>query len=204
MLWLPFKATSKFSIVVLHLGVGGVLVGLIAPGMLVNYSDLDFNVPIEHVASLRFVDTVCIVVAVFSYFFVAQAITSRDFAWLITLFPKSERSYAASYVFSYAYAAIRLPSIVRELHISMLSRGLHLPLSPFHYVGKFDSLGIWSLGMYREMKEMASTIEYQVVSRLKPESRKTPVGAYFSITDYSVAGIFVTSIVLPRILLILA
>jgi len=202
MLWMPFRPTSKTMIVLIHLGLGGILVGLFAPSMLVDYGALDIKIPIQQVGSLKVLETLYIFFGVFSFVFASRAVTSRDYAWLITVFPRSMKTETTGYIFSYAYALVRLPSVLGEVNISILSRGLRLPLSLFPVSNRLDSFGIWTLAVYREMNEMASTIEYQIVSKLKPETRTTPVGKYFSTTDASVLGIILASIVLPRILLL--
>lgn len=199
MLWLPFKPKNKLILVLINLGIGGFIVGLFFPNVIIDYQLLDIKFEIQHVASIKVLNTISIFLLVISLIFMTKAVTSRDYAWLISLMPKRFKKTSSGYTYSYAYALIRVPFIISEANISLLSRGYNLPLAFKLNIDRVESSGLWLICIFRELRDMAITIEHLIISKIKPESRQTPIAKHFSLTDLSILGIIIFSIIGPRI-----
>lgn len=200
MLWLPFRPKSKFILVLINLGIGGFIVGLFYPNVILDYQLLDIKIEIQHVASLKVLNIISIFLLVISLFFMTKAVTSRDYAWLISLMPNKFKQSSSGYTYSYAYALIRVPLIISEANISLLSRGFNLPLALKLNFDRIESSGLWLICIIRELRDMAVTIEHLIISKIKPENRITPIAKHFSLTDLSILGIIIFSIIGPRVL----
>ncbi|MFW6002177.1 MAG: hypothetical protein ACOCQD_02455 [archaeon] len=200
MLWLPFKPKNKLVLVLINLGIGGFIVGLFYPNVILNYNILDIKFEIQHVASIKILHVVSIFLLVISLLFMTKAVTSRDYAWFISLLPNKFKKSSSGYTYSYAYALIRVPLIISEANVSLLSRGFNLPFALRLKVDRIESSGLWLICIFRELRDMAVTIEHLIISKIKPENRITPVAKHFSLTDLSISGIIIFSIIGPRVL----
>lgn len=191
MLWMPFNFKNKYLMFILNAGIGCCLISCLHPDYLINYEVLDISYKINGVATIKILFIASMFLIIFSLFFITRAITSRDYAWIINLLPTENRLASSGYIHSYAYAIIKLPRIITEANISILSRGLYLPFSIKWNINRTDLFGLWMLFIIRECKEMALTIEYVLTSKIKPQTRVTPIARHFSPNDYNILSIVI-------------
>lgn len=201
MLWAPFNPFSTFRTYVVNLGIGCFLVASFGPSV-VQYETLRFTTDIPNIAKIDWLSVITVFIMFVAFFNISRAITSRDFAWLIDLTPNFLRAHIAGIMYSFAYGFLRAPTVLWSADVAIRSRGGHrlISLRAWRSSKTFiDTLSIWSLYLLREMKEMAITVDYVVVSRVVLNRRKTPIARKWSSTDISIAGVLLFAVVIPRI-----
>jgi len=202
MLWAPFNPRSIIQNLFINLGLGAFMVSLFLPSILpYDYLRIVTNIP--SVAKIEWLWIGIFFIMGYALFSITRAITSRDYAWFVDLCPKVFKKKIAGIIFSFPYGLLRAPIVFEQTNISIRSRGFHLPFS-FKAFSSFEffinTLGIWILLIYRETNEMVLTIDYVLVSRVKPLQRRTPIARVFSVTDLGVFGVIIFSIFIPRVM----
>lgn len=201
-LYIPFNQRSRIGIISVHIGLGSLLVFVTNPmTKIIPYNTLQARMQLDvpHVAVIDGLFVLSALSMMITLFMAYRAFTSRDLALLVDLVPttRGARNFFANWLFSYAYSAMRVPSILIAASISLRSRGIGKPRwwkLFYDPSGLADDLGPWILYFIREMREMVHMIDYLIRSRMRPSRR--PWGKVFlhwSTTDLSMAGAFLVS-----------
>lgn len=201
-LWAPFNPRSKFQIIAINFGLGFIVIHLLSENI-IPYEALRFTTEIPYIAKINWMQIFIIFITIIAYISTARAITSRDYAWLIDIFPiKWKRENFGASIYSFAYGFLRFPNVVWEIDISIRSRGGRRPYNPktFKSLSSFElTLSLWTLQIAREIREMAFTVDYVISSRIRLSKRKTPIWRSWSATDISIGGLLLAGILGPRI-----
>ena len=201
MLWARFDPKSKFQIVVINFGLGFVIVSLLDPNVS-PYNLLRFTTIIPYIAKIDWSFVVMTFVMMGTFLAVRPAVTSRDYAWLINIFPTVWfRENVGGTIYSFAYGIHRLQDAVWDADTAIRSRGGHRPsLRTLRSLDTLiNTLSLWTWYLLREIEEMRITVQYVILSRIKIPTRKTPIARKWSLTDISILGIVVMGIVIPRV-----
>jgi hypothetical protein len=203
----PRGPESWFHRLVFNLGLGSFLVGILSPAAeIVPYDRLDralvFEIP--RVATVNGFQSLCLVLMMVALLLVGRAFTSRDYAWMTGILPSGRlRTFVSQTVYAHAYGWLQLPRVLSEADVSLRSRGIGRPLALRNLVNAerfIDSLGLWTLYLFRQIREMTTVVEFVILSRVRLADRRTPIARVMSAADWSMVGVLGFGVLVPWIL----
>ena len=202
LLYMPSRPNSKIFNIAVNFGIGSSLIYFVS-----RYFPLLETLPhhseIPQVATINWIVIFSYTLIIFAFIKIRVAITSRDLAWFIDITPRICRDSLGGQIYSYIYGIFRFPEILSNLSERILSRGGCRPFGK-KTCKKFNVLveiiGLWCLNLLRHIDDMTLTVEYVLQSRIKIMDRSHPSKESWSSVDFSIAGIILFSIILPRII----
>jgi len=200
LLYMPTFPKSKILNILLNFGVGSSIVLFLGSNNISRIPDRIYTLKFVSIFNLKMI--FAILVLMFVLFKIRKAITSRDIAWLIDKFPRRGKSFFSSAMYAYVFGMLRGPATLRDLNSAFKSRG------GCSFLGRktckkaeayIDLIGIWTLNLLRSINDMASSIEYILVSRIKIFDRSNPAKWAWTEVDYSIFAVILTTVLIPRI-----
>lgn len=205
MIWMPFRyvkyqKASSFIMGLIAMGIAGLSFIKLPFGL----SDLTLNIP--GYADIDILYAINLLIALIVYFIIAKSdvFATRDFAWIVDLSQnKKLRELLAGNIFSFAYGILRFPEAIQIGSISIKSRGGDYPFSRKGLLSLKENMtnfSLWVLYFIRIIEEMTQIVEYVLVSRVRVRKRKIPIWRDWYSSDYTVSGMIIFCLLVPRIL----
>jgi len=198
MLKLPVSPKSKINNILWTAGLGGFIVFLLGPHIIIPYEELS-TIDIPYVTNLSM--TISILVFSVSLFFLRRAFTTRDYDWIIGYIPQGKiKLIIANLIFSFGYGVRRLRKYVWEAGASIKNRGMHrfFHLDTLKNPSSFElHVALWCIYFVRCFITIEKTINFVVASRMI--NKDPTIAKYWSSTDKSLLGVIFFTVILPSL-----
>jgi hypothetical protein len=181
----PPLGTKTRGRVVLSLAFLGSFAVLLASPVVVPYGRLTLFTEVPGVLTIDWLLTAGALVMMAAAIVSVRLITTRDYICLLELaLPARVRPYALAAALAFGYGASRIPNLLRSASIAIRSRGgERLRLRDLLSDRGMDSIGLWSLFIWRDIDRMAESLEFTMRNRIRPEQRRSVMMRDFSLPD---------------------
>lgn len=201
LLYMPTSKRSKIINIFWNFGVGSGIIYFLSPAYIDKLPKKISS--LQYVGNLNWKMLFSYLVLIFVLFNVRKAFTSRDFSWFIDTMPNKVKPMLSSTIYSYMFGMIKGPATIRELSTAIKSRGgcrFFRRKKCRNFEAYIDLIGIWVMNLLRKVEDMALSVEYILISRIKIFERSNPAKWAWSEVDYSIVGIIISIVIVKRIL----